>query len=356
LDPNTEHPPLAKLIVAGSMRLFGDNPLGYRIPSVVLGTAIIFLLYAIARLLGARPYGAVLAAGLLAFDNLVFVHSRIFTLDIFQLAFMMLGLYWYLSGRAMLAGLGFAMAALCKLGGMFGLFALVGYEALRLSRAERPWRAGWRPVAHQLAIACATFVVVFLLLLGFMDRVWVGYSNPLEHLRWMASYGTELRRPGGPAGFESYPWQWLWNDVQIRYAWVEENVTFGEEAVDTRLLVLFRGAMNPFVLQLWPLGLAFMGYSWWQRRSGADMGALALAWFAFTYLPLCAASVLGQRISYLFYFLPTLPAVALAGSHFLVEAGLPRSVRWAYIAAVLLGFYGYFPFKVVPSQSDGSVP
>ena len=41
-------------------------------------------------------------------------------------------------------------------------------------------------------------------------------------------------------------------------------------------------------------------------------------------------------------------AVAFAGSYFLLEAGLPRIVLWVYLGAVLLGFYGYFPFKPVP--------
>jgi dolichyl-phosphate-mannose-protein mannosyltransferase len=92
LDPNTEHPPLAKLLVAASMAALGDNPWGWRIPSVVFGTLSILLMYGIARRVSADVYVGLLAAALLAFDNLAFVHSRIFTLDIFQLAFMLLGI------------------------------------------------------------------------------------------------------------------------------------------------------------------------------------------------------------------------------------------------------------------------
>jgi predicted membrane-bound dolichyl-phosphate-mannose-protein mannosyltransferase len=347
LDPNTEHPPLAKLLVAASMALLGDNAYGWRIPSVVFGSAGIVLMYGIARRLEVGPYGALLAAGLLAFDNLAFVHSRIFTLDIFQLTFMLLGLYWYVSGRATLAGAGFALAALCKIGGLFGLFAVAGYEALRLFRREQPWQAHWRPAARRLTRMGLSFGIVFLLLLGIMDRVWVGYSQPLEHVERITSYGWLLRR-ASPSGVESYPWQWLWNDTEIPYLRVEQQVRVGDEVRENRPIVLFLGAMNPYVLQLLPLGLAFAAYVWWSGRPGARVGALALAWFVCTYAPFVAASLFGQRISYLFYFLPTLPAVTLAGSYFLLHAGLPRLVVWAYLAAVGLGFYGYFPFKPVP--------
>jgi dolichyl-phosphate-mannose-protein mannosyltransferase len=345
LDPNTEHPPLAKVLVAGSILLWGDNAFGWRIPSIALGTLSILLTYLIGSRVSGDPYVGLLAAVLLAFDNLAFVHSRIFTLDIFQLAFMLLGLYAYVSGRPLLAGAGFALAALCKLSGGFGLIAIAGYELLRLSRRDRSWREEARTAFRRLAVAGVAFLLSFFVLLGIMDRLWVGYSHPFEHVHRIVSYGTALRRPNGPSGIESHPWQWLWNDTEIPYLRVEQQVKVGDEVRETRPVVLFLGAMNPYVLHLLPFGLAFAAYVWWRRRSEGDLGALALAWFVATYLPFFATTLLGQRISYLFYFLPTLPAVALAGSCFLLKAGLPRIVLWIYLVSVLLGFYGYFPFK-----------
>ncbi len=265
LDPNTEHPPLAKLIVAGSIRVLGDNAYGWRIPSVVFGTLSIVLMYGITRRLGAGPYVALLAATLLAFDNLVFVHSRIFTLDIFQLTFMLLGLYWYVDRRATLSGVGFALAALCKIGGIFGPLALIVYEGLRLVRREGPWQADLRRATRRLVRMGVTFIVAFLLLLGITDRLWVGYSQPFEHLQRIVGYGQLLRREI-PQGIESYPWQWLWNDIEIPYLRVDQEVRVGDEVREKRPLIYFLGAMNPFVLELWPLALAFVAYAWWSRR------------------------------------------------------------------------------------------
>ena len=55
-DPNSEHPPLAKLIMAGGIELFGDGPIAWRLPSVLLGTVAILGMFALVRAAGGGPW------------------------------------------------------------------------------------------------------------------------------------------------------------------------------------------------------------------------------------------------------------------------------------------------------------
>jgi dolichyl-phosphate-mannose-protein mannosyltransferase len=77
-DPAIEwtHPPMAKLLIAGGILVAGDNPLGWRIASVVFGAAGTVIVYLLAlSLTGSRATSA-LAAGLLLMDGLYLVESR----------------------------------------------------------------------------------------------------------------------------------------------------------------------------------------------------------------------------------------------------------------------------------------
>lgn len=80
------HPPFAKLIQAGSIKIFGDSPFGWRLPGLIIGTAIIPATYVLALLLFG-PLTAVFASTVVAFENLTYVMSRITMNDVFLVFF-----------------------------------------------------------------------------------------------------------------------------------------------------------------------------------------------------------------------------------------------------------------------------
>src|SRR5947209_7058877 len=131
VDPNGEHPQLAKLIIAGSIELFGDGPFAWRLGSLVFGTLAILGMYAIARSAGAGRWLALGAAALMATDNLLLVHGRIGTLDVYVLAAMLWAAVLYLRGRPLLAGTVVGVGACFKLVAPYLLLALLTLELLR---------------------------------------------------------------------------------------------------------------------------------------------------------------------------------------------------------------------------------
>jgi dolichyl-phosphate-mannose-protein mannosyltransferase len=84
---NPMHPPLAKQLIALSIKSFGDVPLGWRYPGVLFGSLAIVAMYLCGLVLFAAQGPAVASALLAFFNQMVFVQSRIAMLDIFALAF-----------------------------------------------------------------------------------------------------------------------------------------------------------------------------------------------------------------------------------------------------------------------------
>ncbi len=92
---NREHPLLGKELIALGIAMFGDNPLGWRIMSLIAGTIAVG---ASMRALWHTSYDrfAVIAFGvLLATGFHLFVHARIAMLDIFMAAFLALAAWQF---------------------------------------------------------------------------------------------------------------------------------------------------------------------------------------------------------------------------------------------------------------------
>ncbi len=344
LDPNHEHPPLAKLLIAFSMYLLGDNGFGWRIPSVIFGSIAVLVFYLLMKKLATFKMVPLVATFLFSFDNMIFIQSRIAILDIFALTFMLLGLYWYFSGHSYLSAIGMSLSALTKITGVAGLLIIVILHAVRFATGRTKGKT-WSDFFSWFEKYFAVFLVSFLVLLTIMDRLWVGYSNPIEHIQFILSYSANLVSQC-PNGIISCPWQWLLNQIQIPYLIVNVQVS-SASGTSSYKAVSFLGAMNPAILYLTIPAMLYATYSYYQKRS--DLTLLSIVWFAVTYLPYYPAAIIDQRVTYLFYFLAAVPAICAAVAHMILDQNPPKLVVVFYLGVVLLAFFFMFPFKVIPT-------
>jgi dolichyl-phosphate-mannose--protein O-mannosyl transferase len=342
IDPNSEHPPLVKLIMAAFMKLPIQKEIAWRIPSVILGTLGIWLLYLIVQRLGASRRTAFFAAFLFAFDNTVFIHGRIGMLDIYLVTFILLGTWLYFSAYAELAGLAFGLASLCKINGLLGLFSVLLFDAAVMVRSQwRGWRHPWtalRPTWAQLrpGVTATVFCVAFFLtMLGALDNYWTEYKGPFEHLLHMVTYHSGLTHHGASTGAESVPFQWWLNEGSMSYFtwnWSEGGKTNN---------ILFRSAMNEYVLWATPFALFYAGQRAWTDSS--KLATFAVVSFFGNFGPPFLAWLILSRTSYIYYMLPSIPAFVCAIA--VAAEQVPRSLRWAFAAAVLYAFFFSFPFR-----------
>ncbi|MGH2345547.1 MAG: glycosyltransferase family 39 protein, partial [Chloroflexota bacterium] len=257
-DPNREHPPLGKLLIAGSMRLFGDDALGWRLPSLIAGMASIFLIYAVVLAAGGDAWLGVWASALFAFDNLAFVHSRIATLDMMMLACLLLGAWLALRGRPFWAGAAIGVGTLVKIPGVYALAALILIEVVFAFWEWRGDRAFSLKRPRNIGLLILGAVPLWFVGLWLLDARFGYYRFPWEHLQYMLHYGFDLTRKGGPQGQESYPWQWLINDVQMTYFRADQEVMANGQVLSTRPTIYFRGAMNPIIIGAAPFGMSYV--------------------------------------------------------------------------------------------------
>jgi predicted membrane-bound dolichyl-phosphate-mannose-protein mannosyltransferase len=355
VDPNSEHPQLAKLVIAAGIAIFGDRPLGWRLGSLVFGTLALIALYALVLAAGGSPSLALGAAAVMSLDNLFVVHGRIATLDIYALALMLVSGALYLRGRYVASGLLLALAACTKLVAfyslfIFGLFELLGLLARRGRGSERADSIG--DIPRRLAAWAATAVVGYTLLLALMDALMPAYEDgsgrrfqdPLHHTRHMFDYA--IRLIGSSASeIASTPWQWLVNEKAINYFSVVRNSPTAGHGVAHTTVIAFEGAMNPAVIFIALPALFLAAHSAFRAAERIDL--LAISWFGGLFLPLTLQSVTQHRTMYLYYMLIVLPGIYIAIARMFSRDRMPASGRLGYAVALVVGFVALYPFRTL---------
>ena len=360
-DPNAEHPQLAKLIMAGAIELFGDGPFAWRIGSLIFGSLAILGMFALVRAAGGGRWTAVFASFLMASDNLLLVHGRIGTLDIYVVAAMIWAVAFYLRGRVLLAGLTLAVAFAFKLVAPYVVAVLALLELVRLiikwRRADAPeqWRP--RPALGRWVITTFTACGVFMGLLGVMDWIATPYNDaaavlitggPFDHLGHMIAYAAQQVSPHGPKGIASYPWDWLVDVQSIVYLRINPSLP-GDGLYAIHPVVKFLGFVSPPILTLaWPaFGFAVYRLIRMPKQlAGAAAGAatralsdldlpiIAVTWFLGTWIPFALLSLIDQRTSYLYYMVVVMPGLYVAVAYLASWAWRLRR-RWVSLLTIL---------------------
>ncbi len=351
VDPNREHGPLAKVFIVVSIRAFGDNPLGWRLPSVIFGTLMIAAIYWVARAAGASAWVSLGAASLMAADNLFLVHARIATIDIFAVGMMLIGVGFYLSKRPVLAGIAIGIGGCIKLTALWAVLVIVGLELIRWARplARRGGVSDVKADGHAVVTCGLVTLVAFLGALGMLDRAVTDFPDPIAHTRYMVNYADTLTQSdlvavratsSAPIAPTSSPWEWLLDQRSINY-YRHTAAPPGQPGAH-RVLVSFHGRMNPFIIWLALPALVFAAWKAWNTDD--QLAVIATAWFLATFVPLVVLSLRG-RVGYIYYMLSVLPAIYLAIAGLLSARRVPRLATIGYGLLVIGAFVSLFPFR-----------
>lgn len=354
-DPNAEHPQLAKLIIAGGIELFGDNPWGWRIGSVIFGLVGILAMYALVRAARGSPWLGVGAAGVMALDNLMLIHGRIATLDVYFVTMTLIAAVLYVRGRHAASGIALGVAACMKLValGVLPAFVLLEVFAVLWARGGSPGvlrtlRARAVPLAATIAATAAALLlgvwVLDLLLPAYDPGTHITYAgSPFTHIGHMLSYAAQLKAIPNATGISSTPWQWLVNQVPMDYSRVAVNSVAAEKIVASRAVFAARGEINPFVIFLaLPALFAAVAAAWYERDRVAALGA---AWCLGTFIPFVIQAEAFDRISYLYYMLLVMPGIYLITARLFSPSRVPRAATLGWAVALVYGFIDLYPVR-----------
>lgn len=409
------HPPLGKWLIGAGMALFGpDNSFGWRFSTALFGTALVLLLFFVARTLTRSTVFATVASLMLAIDGLGIVMSRIALLDVF-LAFFTLLAFWFVlrdrdrsfdrllavtvaresEGRAptlgpvlwnrpwiIAAGAAAGAATAVKWSGVWVLAAIGLYlvvtdalERRRIGIVYWPTGALRQGAASFVLLVPVAFVVYLASWTGWLvtdggyDRhaadadPLTGFFSwmplPLQSLwRYHQAIYASVSNITSPHSYESPAWQWplLWRPTAM-YSSATANGQQDCTGGDGGCLQIVYSMPNPLLWYAAVAAAIYLLYRFVVRRDWRD--AIILVAVAATWLPWL---MYPERTVFQFYTVAIWPFLLLALTFALrdiagaPDAGAARRLTGQRVVAIFLGFVVALSIFWYPLWSGIEVP
>lgn len=334
------HPPLAKLIQASSIKVLGDTPVSWRLPSAIFGTAIIPAVFILSYLLFG-PLAAVFSALVIAFENLNLVMSRIAMNDIFVTffaitAFIFAVLYdkrhkfKYLLATSIFLGL----AVASKWSGIYAIGTIFIYIALTDLRGSIFKKSNF-----------LLLILPFLIYVSSYGQFWLQGHSVRDFINlhkqiWEYQNRHDLKHPYGTTAIYCAP-----NGL-------ERAKTFCPWILDTRPIYFsyekygqksgyIYALGNPFIY--W-FGVAAIIYL---LRSLAIKPREELALILMGYFIFWVPWIFAPRILFMYHYLPSIPFLSIAIG--LLLSKLWRKNRLAIILIIAIFAVTFFYFYPITS-------
>ncbi|WP_067733422.1 phospholipid carrier-dependent glycosyltransferase [Novosphingobium naphthalenivorans] len=344
---NPEHPLFAKTLIAAGIALFGDNPLGWRLPGALCGALGIVAIYWIAIHVFADRRAALATALLALFDQTYFIQARIAMLEMPMMAFLLIGagclVHAGKDGTRWQQWLG--AGAFCMGLAMGAKWLAAPYAALYLLLACRTaWKksagegdGGGKGGGSGRAASCLREGLVLSLIMAAVYLAtflpaFLSRQAPMT-LAGLIPFQFEMlalqRGSLAPHPYQSSWWQW---PLMLRPIWY-----LFEKSDDAYQAVLLVG--NPVLYWSGLLaGLAILS-GWMKSRSAAAIAVTAL--YAGSVL---IWAVIPKQIGFFYYYNFSAIILCFVAVGFLMALGDlgKRLLPW-YVAANALAFIYFLP-------------
>jgi dolichyl-phosphate-mannose-protein mannosyltransferase len=296
--------------------VFNDNPWCWRFFPITFGTASIVLFYFLCRKLEMSRDTSSVAAFLLAFENLTFMQNSVAMLDVFYVTFMIAGFLLYVNRRYISSGIAIGLSGLAKLSGaMAGPVVLVHWIFTR-------WTRSWWFLLT-IFFAVIVFVELMIPLDYAISHSFSSLADPLHRIKTMLSQSGSLTFANVDHPSKSRPWEWLLTYKPMAY-WIMPHYT----------------AAISFTI--FGLSIPSFGYLIYKAVKRSEAALFGLAWFFGTFLLLIPLSIITDRVSYIYYFYPSVGALCIGVALGLGDLlGLFRArpsgkLKWTALSIVIL--------------------
>lgn len=281
------HPPVAKEAMLMGMAFFGENSLGWRMPSAILGTISVYLIYLISKKLFHDERLALLASVFYSLDGLSMVMARIGMNDTYFIFFMLLSYLMFLYDKRFFSALflGFSLASKWSALWFIPILFVSHFALKKKFKIDYLWF-----LVLPIGVYLLTYLPMFFS--GHSIEVFWGMQKQM----WW--YHTRLK---ATHAYSSSWWTWplmirpIWLFVDRQGNMISNIYAFG----------------NPTVFLLGFFSIFAAAYEAFKKRSKA-LGLVVFSYFAF-FVPWA----LSPRIMFIYHYLPTLPFMAIAIGYFL---------------------------------------